>query len=189
LAVFDIQVVKPLAIDHGNPDLFRLGCVNQHLFHDNIQLATQPGGAEAVFASCTCDLATCGEISYRGALERSGVLVTLPATRLWRPDSQSAPRHLVSRVSLCLPRGARTAIGAGGLGAVDSQFSCRYGRNRKSWACRTDKKGAGEAWGRACRNNGFKGVAAGAHLLRRAHGSTMRVWFQSIDDVQKSGFL
>jgi len=140
LAVFDIQVVKPLAIDHGNPDLFRLGCVNQHLFHDNIQLATQPGGAEAVFASCTCDLATCGEISYRGALERSGVLVTLPATRLWRPDSQSAPRHLVSRVSLCLPRGARTAIGAGGLGAVDSQFAYRHGHSKKGWACRTDKK-------------------------------------------------
>ena len=120
---------------------------------------------------------------------RSGVLVTLPATRLWRPDSQSAPRHLVSRVSLCLPRGARTAIGAGGLGAVDSQFSSRYGRSRKSWACRTDKEGAGEAWGRACRCSGFKGVAAGSHLLRRAHGSTMRVWFQSIDDVQKSGFL
>jgi hypothetical protein len=118
-----------LAIDHGNPDLFRLGCVNQYLFHDFIQLATQPGGAEAVFASCTCDLATCGEISYQGALERSGVLVTLPATRLWRPDSQSAPRHHVSRVSLCLPRGARTTIRAGGLGAVDSQFSCRQARS------------------------------------------------------------
>ena len=130
-------------------------------------------------------------VRYHSGLPRgrSGVLLTLPATRLWRPDSQSAPRHLVSRVSLCLPRGARTAIGAGGLGAVDSQFSCRYDRSRKSWACRTDKKGAGEAWGRACRYSGVRGVAAGAHLLRRAHGSTMRVWFQSIDDVQKSGFL
>ena len=35
LAVFDIQVVKPLAIDHSNPDLFGLGGVNQHLFHNN----------------------------------------------------------------------------------------------------------------------------------------------------------
>ena len=78
---------------------------------------------------------------------RSGVLLPLPATRLWRPDSQSAPRHRVSRVSLCLPRGARTAIGAGGLGAVDSQFSCREGRSGKGWACRT-VMGAGGAWGR-----------------------------------------
>lgn len=77
----------------------------------------------------------------------SGVLLTLPATRFWRPDSQSAPRHRVSRVSLCLPRGARTAIGAGGLGAVDSQFSCREGRSGKGWACRT-VMGAGGAWGR-----------------------------------------
>jgi hypothetical protein len=69
-----------LAIDHGNPDLLRLGCVNQYLFHEYIQLATQPGGAEAVFASCTCDLAECGEISCRAALGRSGVLFTLPAT-------------------------------------------------------------------------------------------------------------
>ena len=67
LAVFDVQVVKPLAIDHGNPDLFSLGCVNQHLFHDNIQLATQLGGAEADFASCTCDLALMGETSFRAA--------------------------------------------------------------------------------------------------------------------------
>ena len=67
LAIFDVQVVKPLAIDHGNPDLFGLGCVNQHLFHDNIQLATQLGGAEADFASCTCDLAPSGEISCRAA--------------------------------------------------------------------------------------------------------------------------
>jgi hypothetical protein len=37
-----------LAIDHGNPDLFGLGSVNQHLFHNNFQLATQLGGAEAV---------------------------------------------------------------------------------------------------------------------------------------------
>ena len=80
LAVFDVQVVKPLAIDHGNPNLFRLGGVNQYLFHDFIQLATQPGGAEAVFASCTCDLTACGEISCRAALGRSGVLFTLPAT-------------------------------------------------------------------------------------------------------------
>jgi hypothetical protein len=35
----------------------------------------------------------------------------------------------------------------------------------------------------------FKGFAAEAHFLRRAHRSTMRVWFQSVDDVQKSGFL
>ena len=67
LAVFDVQVVQPLAIDHGNPDLFSLGCVNQHLFHDNIQLATQLGGAEADFASCTCDLALMGETSFRVA--------------------------------------------------------------------------------------------------------------------------
>ena len=73
--------------------------------------------------------------------------MTLPATFLWRHDSQSAPRHRVSRVSLCLPRGARTAIGAGGLGAVDSQFSCREGRSGKGWACRT-VMGAGGAWGR-----------------------------------------
>jgi hypothetical protein len=57
-----------LAIDHGNPDLFGLGSVNQHLFHNKFQLATQLGGAEAVSTSCTCDLATYGEISYRGAL-------------------------------------------------------------------------------------------------------------------------
>jgi hypothetical protein len=156
-----------LAIDHGNPDLFRLGCVNQHLFHDNIQLATQLGGAEAVFASCTCDLATSGEISYRGALGRSGVLVTLPATRLWRPDSQSAPRHLVSRVSLCLPRGARTAIGAGGLGAVDSQFSCRYGRSRKGWACRTDKKVRERLGGGPAAIAVLRASPPEAHLLRR----------------------
>jgi hypothetical protein len=83
----------------------------------------------------------------RGALERSGVLVTLPATRLWRPDSQSAPRHLVSRVSLCLPRGARTAIGAGGLGAVDSQFSYRHGHSKEAGLVALIKS-AGEAWGR-----------------------------------------
>jgi hypothetical protein len=35
-------------------------------------------------------------------------------------DSQSAPRHRVSRVSLYLSRAALTAIRAGGLGEVDS---------------------------------------------------------------------
>ena len=105
------------------------------------------------------------------------MLLTLPATRLWRPDSQSAPRHHVSRVSICLPRRARTAIGAGGLGAVDSQFSCREGLSGKKagLVALLLREGLG---GDACRYHGVLGVAAGAHLLRRAHGSTMRVRFQ-----------
>ena len=45
LAVFDVQVVKLLAINHCNPNLFRLGSVNQYLFHCYFQLATQLGGA------------------------------------------------------------------------------------------------------------------------------------------------
>ena len=69
LAVLDVQVVKPLAINHSNPDLFGLSRVNQHLFHDIIQLATQLGGAEVDFASCTCDLAPPGEISFQATLE------------------------------------------------------------------------------------------------------------------------
>ena len=175
LAVSDVQVVKPLAIDHSNPDLFSLGCVNQYLFHDNIQLATQLGGARRILPPV---LAISAAGNSPGVPKgRSGVLLPLPATRLWRPDSQSAPRHRVSRVSLCLPRGARTAIGAGGLGAVDSQFSCREGRSGKGWACRT-VMGGGALGGAACRYSGFMSVAAGAYLLRRAQGSTMRVRFQ-----------
>ena len=42
---FDVQVVKLLAINHCNPNLFRLGSVNQYLFHCYFQLATQLGGA------------------------------------------------------------------------------------------------------------------------------------------------
>ena len=45
LLVFDVQVIKPLAINERYPDLFGLGGVNQHLFHELIQLATQLAGA------------------------------------------------------------------------------------------------------------------------------------------------
>ena len=80
---------------------------------------------------------------------RTAATLLSSSLTLVRLASQSAPRHRVSRVSLCLPRGARTAIGAGGLGAVDSQFSCREGRSGKGWACRT-VMGAGGAWGERC---------------------------------------
>jgi len=45
LPVLDVQIIKPLAINHRDPNLLRLGGVNQYLFHCCFQLATQPGGA------------------------------------------------------------------------------------------------------------------------------------------------
>ena len=50
------------------PVLSRIRTVEPlHLFHENIQLATQLGGAEVDSASCTCDLAPAGEISFQAA--------------------------------------------------------------------------------------------------------------------------
>jgi hypothetical protein len=37
-----------LAIDHGDPNLFRLSRIDQYLFHKIVQLATQLGGAEVI---------------------------------------------------------------------------------------------------------------------------------------------
>ena len=45
LTVFDIQIVKALAVHHRDTHLFRLRGVNQHFFHNNVQLAIQLGGA------------------------------------------------------------------------------------------------------------------------------------------------
>ncbi len=32
-AVLDIQVIKPLAVDQGNTQLFTVRCIDQHAFH------------------------------------------------------------------------------------------------------------------------------------------------------------
>ena len=32
-AVFDVEVIDPLAVDEGNPNLFWLGCIDEHSFH------------------------------------------------------------------------------------------------------------------------------------------------------------
>ena len=86
---------------------------------------------------------------------RSGVLLPLPATRLWRPDSQSAPRHRVSRVSMCLPGAAQTVplerfLGPEQLNAVNPQkIYCRVSPRGKFSAAAAEYRwgGLGERLG------------------------------------------
>jgi len=51
LAILDVEIVESLAINHRYPDLLGLGSINQHLFHDYFQLATQLGGARVCLPS------------------------------------------------------------------------------------------------------------------------------------------
>ena len=113
LAILYVEVVESLAINHRHPDLLGLGSINQHLFHDYFQLATQLGGARVYLPSVHAFPPDKTGEPLRGLSPHpiSGHKTT--TYNSWVVLSQFAPRHRVSRVINCPPCASRADIGSG----------------------------------------------------------------------------